>query len=144
MPNPPGGGAEVTPGVYRHWRGHLYQVLAVARVARFTPGRGGLELFHGQWAGNDRFGGRRMAVTAAPDPTAPHDVHAYATPVGDGEWWSDDDCAVAYIGLELCGRPTPGLRIRLRGLAEFTEGVDVGGRAVPRFDPLGGEWHPGM
>lgn len=81
----------IPPGVYRHWKGHLYQVLLCARDSGNGPGNG--------------------------------------------------RTVVVYVGLTLDGTPTPGLRVRVRPLAEFVELVTgTGGDPVPRFEFVAEEW----
>jgi len=145
---------EVQSGIYRHYKGHLYQVLfcvdlycAQPVIGHVDPAR---ELFRARDSTNATEG-RGMIVDAVcilDDIFVSGDLRLTAWPVPAVEddpnrptcELADSRPGVVYIGLTLDGDPKPGLRPRVRDLEEFTGMVDVGGERVPRFRFVGQEW----
>lgn len=129
-------------GIWRHWKGHPYQVLFVAYLLRETPEESHLYLFGARCSTNGPDDGRTLTVgvhTARPDASYPI---AYPT---TGVWEPPEGArGVVYVGLTLDGEPKPGHRVRVRELGEFTGTVEVDDAAVPRFTFLAEEWHPRM
>ncbi len=132
---------EIHEGVWRHWKGHLHQVLFTVALLPAAPGDLRLHLFDAACSTNGTDGGRTLDVAvrlARPDV-----FHTVAYPAS-GFWEPPSREGVAYIGLTLDGDPTPGLRPRVRDLGEFTGTVDVGTGWLPRFEYLGAELTAGI
>lgn len=132
--------AEVPRGVWLHWKGHLYWVFRTLELLPGPPDYDHLELFEAACSTNGADQGRTLAVAVA---GGWGELRAVAYPA-EGDWSPAGRLGVLYIGLTLDGSPEPGLRPKVRDLADFAGAVKVPGRGeVPRFAFLGPAWHPG-
>lgn len=122
-----------TPGIYKHHRGGLYQVLFTAALHRAQPAAVCF-LFDAIDAtrGSE---GRRLAVGVWGTPES---MWPAVWPTGDE--LADEDRMVVYFGLTLDGA-RPGTRIRVRTVEDFTAQVpDIGGKNRPRFRFVSPGW----
>jgi len=129
---------DLRAGVYRHWKGHLYQALASVTLSEWAPSGGMTPLFSALDA-SEGADNRRLAVGLRGDAVFAHPVDM-ESPMGASGL--PVRAAVLYIGLALDGA-TPGPRLRVRDLYDFTVPVRWPDNSYrPRFEFLGEEWRP--
>lgn len=130
----------IESGIYRHWKGGLYEVLLHLTVQAGSPGVIHRPLFHALDATTGPAKGRRLAVSATPGLAVvayPVNVSPIAPKVGDHD--PAGIPAVAYVGLTLDGA-RPGPRMRVRTDRDFTAWVtDAAGTLGLRFEYVGPE-----
>lgn len=118
-------------GIWRHHRGHLYQVLfGVELLGGGNPGsdRAGLEAVDA--TNGSRCGSRLYVSNGWAWPVEPDEITMAVR-------------AVVYVGVTLEGEPKPGPRLRVREEWQFVEPVVwPDGEIRPRFEFVGPCWPP--
>lgn len=136
-------GPEPARGVWRHHKGHLYQLLHPCALSHAHWD--GAFLYPALWSSNGPCEGAAISVEAVPWKGAEGGVRILAHPTTEDVEWGDGNRGVVYIGLTLDGEPKPGHRVRVCDLPHWDATVAApGGHAAPRFRYLGSEWHPKM